>query len=168
MHSTLWIHSASPDAAYKIYQNLRYLLDDVNRDQRPLAFACVGSANVCGDHLGPLIGTILSRHGLPKVYGTMQAPLNALTLPHYLPLLNSLKRSYCLIAIDAAIGTPAQSGYITLSKGPLFPGSAHHKKLSPVGELHITGVFSQLEGNESRRIIPDYCRQISEAILHCR
>ena len=167
MCSTLWVHSATPDAVCKMNQNLRYLLDNVNPAHRPLAFACIGSANVCGDHLGPLIGSILSRCHLPHVYGTMLAPLNALTLPRYLPLLHALTNRCCLISIDAAIGTPAQTGYITLSEGPLCPGSAHRQNLPPIGDLQITGVFNQLTDNNSRQLVPTYCRLISKAILNC-
>ena len=103
MYSSIWINSAQPDAADIFSRNLRYLLNRVNPRGKPLAFACIGSANVPGDSLGPLIGTILTRHGLPNVYGTMEWPLNALTLPHNMPLLKTVDKKYCLISIDAAI-----------------------------------------------------------------
>ena len=141
MYSSIWINSAQPDAADIFSRNLRYLLNRVNPRGKPLAFACIGSANVPGDSLGPLMGTILTRHGLPNVYGTMEWPLNALTLPHNMPLLKTVEKKYCLIAIDAAIGNPAQSGHLTLTEGALFPGSALRRQLPPVGQLHITGVF---------------------------
>ena len=85
MNRTIWINSTLPDACDIFSRNLRYLLHHVNPHKMPLAFACIGSANVCGDNLGPLIGTILTRHSLPNVYGTMAEPLNALTLPDYMP-----------------------------------------------------------------------------------
>lgn len=56
MYSSMWINSAQPDAADIFSRNLRYLLNRVNPRGKPLAFACIGSANVPGDSLGPLMG----------------------------------------------------------------------------------------------------------------
>ena len=103
MNRTIWINSTLPDACDIFSRNLRYLLHHVNPHKMPLAFACIGSANVCGDNLGPLIGTILTRHSLPNVYGTMAEPLNALTLPDYMPLLKAIEKSCCLVAVDAGV-----------------------------------------------------------------
>lgn len=166
MNRTIWISSTLPDAHDIFSRNLRYLLHHVNLDHRPLAFACIGSANVCGDNLGPLIGTILTRHNLPNVYGTMEEPLNALTLPHYMPLLKYMEETCCLIAIDAAIGNKAQCGYLTLTKGTLSPGSALYRELPPIGHLHITGVFEQLWDNDTRKLLPVFCRQITAALIN--
>ena len=165
MKHTLWINSSLPDAADIFSRNLRYLLRRVNPRKKPLAFVCIGSANVPGDNLGPLIGTILSRHQLINVYGTMVAPLNALTLPGYLPLLKAIEKNCCLIAIDAAIGNSAQSGYITLCKGPLSPGSALHRKLPSVGHVHITGVFEQLDCSDSNQLLSVFCRLITSVLI---
>ncbi len=166
MKHTLWINSSLPDAADIFSRNLRYLLRRVNPRKKPLAFVCIGSANVPGDNLGPLIGTILSRHQLINVYGTMDAPLNALTLPDYLPLLKAIEKNCCLIAIDAAIGNSAQSGYITLCKGPLCPGSALDRSLPRLGTLHITGVFEHLDYTSSKELLPIFCRQITSALIN--
>ena len=57
MYSSIWINSAQPDAVDIFSRNLRYLLNRVNPQGKPLAFACIGSANVPGDSLGPLMGT---------------------------------------------------------------------------------------------------------------
>lgn len=167
MYHTIWINSALPDAADIFGRNLRYLLDRVNPHKKPLAFACIGSANtaVPFDNLGPLMGTILTRHGLPNVYGTMDCPLNALTLPHYMPLLKTVKKNCCLIAIDAAIGTPAQTGCLTLAKGAIRPGSALQRKLPPVGHLHITGVFDSLDNAAALTLLPVFCYSLTDAIL---
>ena len=168
MHHTIWINSALPDAADIFGRNLRYLLKQVNPQRNPLAFACIGSANpnVPVDNLGPLIGTILSRHQIPNVYGTMEAPLNALTLPYYMPLLKATEKNCCLIAIDAAIGTPVQTGYLTLTKGSIRPGSALRRKLPPVGHLHITSVFEQLNCPVCRQLLPVFCRQLTSVLIN--
>jgi len=165
MKHTIWINSRLPDAADTFGRNLRYLLHRVNPQRKPLAFACIGSANVPGDNLGPLMGTILTRHGLPNVYGTMEWPLNAITLPHNMPLLKTIEKNCCLIAIDAAIGNPAQSGHLTLTEGALFPGSALRRQLPPVGHLHITGVFEGLNYPSARTLLPAFCYPLTYAIL---
>lgn len=167
MHHTIWINSALPDAADIFGRNLRYLLDRVNPHKKPLAFACIGSANtaVPFDNLGPLMGTILTRHGLPNVYGTMDCPLNALTLPHYMSLLKVAEKNCCLIAIDAAMGTPAQSGHLTLCRGRIHPGSALNRKLPPVGALHITGVFKSFDNDTALPLISNFCFQITAGLL---
>lgn len=168
MHHTIWINSTLPDAADIFGRNMRYLLNRVNPRQKPLAFACIGSANanVPADNLGPLIGTILTRHGLPNVYGTMDCPLNALTLPYYMPLLKDIAKNCCLIAVDAAIGTPTQASYLTLTKGGIRPGSALNRKLPPVGHLYITGVFECLDCTEAIELLPVFCRQITSVLIN--
>ena len=165
MYSSIWINSAQPDAADIFSRNLRYLLNRVNPRGKPLAFACIGSANVPGDSFGPLMGTILTRHGLPNVYGTMEWPLNALTLPHNMPLLKTVEKDCCLIAIDAAIGNPAQSGHLTLCRGCIRPGSALNRKLPPIGALHITGVFNSLDNIAALTLLPTFCHPLTYAIL---
>ena len=165
MCHTIWINSSLPDAVDIFDRNLRYLLHHVNPHKKPLAFACVGSANVAGDNLGPLSGTILSRHSLSNVYGTMEEPLNALTLPHYMPLLKYLEETCCLIAIDAAIGNKAQCGCLTLTKGSLFPGSAFNKNLPPVGHVHIAGVFDSLNHTAAFPLLAVFCHQLTDVIL---
>ena len=165
MNRTIWINSTLPDACDIFSRNLRYLLHHVNPHKMPLAFACIGSANVCGDNLGPLIGTILTRHSLPNVYGTMAEPLNALTLPDYMPVLKAIEKSCCLVAVDAAIGNKAQCGYLTLTKGTLSPGSALRRELPPLGALHITGVFEHLDDYDCRKLLPVFCRQITAALI---
>lgn len=165
MYSSIWINSALPDAADIFGRNLRYLLNRVNPHQKPLAFACIGSANVPGDNLGPLMGTILSRYGLPNVYGTMERPLNALTLPHNMSLLKNVEKNCCLIAIDAAIGNSAQSGHLTLTEGALLPGSALRRQLPPVGHLHMTGVFDTLNPTTACTLLPTFCYPLTYAIL---
>ena len=82
-----------------------------------------------------------------------------------MPLLKTVEKKYCLIAIDAAIGNPAQSGHLTLTEGALFPGSALRRQLPPVGQLHITGVFDNLTHPSARTLLPAFCYPLTYAIL---
>lgn len=165
MSCTIWINSLSPQASELFAQNLRFLLKDVNPWGKPLAFACIGSAKVTGDNLGPLIGTILSRCHCRNIYGTVSMPLNALTLPDQQSFFRQLEKDCCLIAIDASIGSAAQRGLITLTDQSLHPGSALCKNLPAIGHLHITGVFNILEDEQTRQLLPVLCRAISLGIL---
>lgn len=165
MSHTIWINSRATGAAAIFAQKLRYLLKNVNPSNKPLAFACIGSANVMGDNLGPMIGTILSRSHYPHIYGTLDNPLNALTLPDRLPLLNELNRNCCLIAIDASLGNSRQSGHLTLTDTCLHPGSALCRDLPAIGQLHITGVFDSLDSPEARQLMPSLCRGIGLGLL---
>ena len=165
MSCTIWMDSRTPDASDIFAQNLRYLLENVNPSGKPLAFACIGSAKVTGDNLGPLIGTILSRCPYPQVYGTMAAPLNAITLPRYFALLERINKHCCLIAIDASLGSKAQSGHITLTDACLHPGAGVSRNLPAIGRLHITGVFDSLDSPDARKLLPVLCRSIGLGLL---
>lgn len=167
MSRTIWIDSRHAAAAEKLAQNLRYLLENVNIQKKPLAFACIGSSRIPGDNLGPIVGTILTRYNCPHIYGTMEEPLNALTLPNFLPMLDIIEKKYCLIAIDAAIGTREQSGLMTLTDECLYPGSGVAKNLPAIGHLHITGVFDNLESAAARQLLPGLCRNISLGLMKC-
>lgn len=169
MSRTIWINSRTIGADAIFEQNLRYLLKNVNSSNKPLAFACIGSARVIGDNLGPIIGTILTRSNYPHVYGTLDDPLNALTLPDYFPVLKDIERQCCLIAIDASIGNGGQSGHLTLSDTCLYPGSALRRALPALGSLHITGVFDGLDSPKARQLLPVFCRNMGPGLLRiCR
>lgn len=165
MSHTIWINSRTSDAPAVLAQNLRYLLENVNFFNKPLAFACIGSSRVMGDNLGPIIGTILSKKNYPYVYGTLDNPLNALTLSASLPQLNKLAENCCLIAIDASIGNCRQSGHLTLTDTCLHPGSALRRRLPAVGQIHITGVFNSLDSPSSRQLLPPLCKSIGHGLL---
>ena len=169
MSRTIWINSRSTGAEAIFARNLRYLLKNVNSSNKPLAFACIGSAKVIGDNLGPIIGTILTRSNYPHVYGTLDHPLNALTLPGYYPILNEIEQQYCLIAIDASIGNGGESGHLTLSDTCLYPGSALRRRLPALGSLHITGVFDGLDSPQAGKLLPVFCRNMGLGLLKiCR
>lgn len=165
MSCTIWIDSHAADVPAVFAQNLRYLLENVNTGGKPLAFACIGSAKIMGDNLGPMVGTILSRYPYPHVFGTMESPLNALTLPGLLPFLEHIKNQYCLIAIDASLGFGSQTGHITITDDCLYPGAGVSRNLPAIGHLHITGVFDSLDSPDARLLLPGLCRGIGFGLL---
>lgn len=110
-----------------------------------LVFLCVGTPNVPGDSLGPAVGTLLKQYGFKNVYGSLENPVHALNIRSHRRLIKSKYTAPFIIAIDAALGKKEQSGLITIKNGPLYPGKGVGKKLPPVGDLEITGVFDILD-----------------------
>ena len=57
-------------------------------------------------------------------------------------LLFSRHPDSLIIAVDASLGQKKHLGYVTIANGALYPGAAVHKKLPPVGHIHITGIVN--------------------------
>jgi putative sporulation protein YyaC len=160
-----WIHPKHPDAAKQFEIHLHSLIRSCNLNHQPLLFICIGTPSVLGDCLGPLVGSALHSKVPAPVYGTLDAPIHAL---NYTSALRSIKKQHqrpFIIAIDAALGSLAQSGYILLKKGPLHPGKGVGKQLPPIGHLQITGVFQDLCHPAAGGQVAAFSRCISQGIL---
>ena len=109
-----------------------------------IVFLCIGSDRITGDCLGPYIGHLLHPHESPQifVYGTLSDPVHALNLEKCSRLIGQLHPHALVIAIDASLGQKKHLGYVTIANGALYPGAAVHKKLPPVGHIHITGIVN--------------------------
>lgn len=109
-----------------------------------IVFLCIGTDRVTGDCLGPYIGAQLSRHTFPMmyVYGTLSDPVHALNLTERMQEIQCHHPNALIIAIDSSLGQKKHLGYVTISNGALYPGAAVHKKLPPVGHIHITGIVN--------------------------
>jgi putative sporulation protein YyaC len=112
--------------------------------QRPILILCIGTDRSTGDSLGPLIGTQLIRYNLPKlnVLGTLKHPVHATNLSENILHIEKSFINPLVIAIDACLGRLDSVGYITLTQGPLKPGTGVHKELPAVGEAHLTGTVN--------------------------
>lgn len=96
---------------------------------------CIGTPNVIGDSLGPLVGTMLSVQDLPKdikVIGTLRRPV---TFDNYEVRLKELRPDAKVIAVDAAIGDKV--GEWEISTGPLIPGLGVAANLQPIGDMSV-------------------------------
>lgn len=118
-------------------------------------FLCIGSDRATGDCYGPLVGDALSKYynSYPvsrthiPVYGTLDSPVHALNLQKNIEeIYNNYKNPY-IIAIDASLGISSHIGYVTVGKGPLFPGIGVQKSLPQVGDLAITGIVNHTCNN---------------------
>lgn len=111
---------------------------------RPVLILCIGTDRSTGDSLGPLIGTQLLRHNLPKlnILGTLDRPVHATNLSENIHYIEQSFVNPLVIAIDACLGRLDSIGFITLAQGPLKPGAGVHKELPAVGEAHLTGIVN--------------------------
>ena len=160
-----WIHPDHPDAAHNFQRQLLSMIQHHNKQHQPLLFVCIGTPTVLGDCLGPLVGSVLESKIPASIYGTLDRPVHALNCR---TVFNEIKKQHqkpFIIAIDAALGTLAQSGYILLKKGPLLPGKGVGKKLPPIGHLHITGVFQDIFLQTAGEQMANFSRCISRGIL---
>jgi len=133
------------DAVTELAKLLKRLL----REQDPLGarqvvLLCIGTDRSTGDSLGPLVGSrvVQLAPDLFPVYGTLDDPVHAVNLKEK---LQQIKKAYSfplIIAVDACLGQLQSVGFITLGRGPLYPGTGVHKKLPPVGEIFISGVVN--------------------------
>lgn len=112
----------------------RVLCRVLPRDRVPV-YVCIGVDRCTGDCFGPLTGTLLRRSGLPHVVGTLEAPVHAGNLD---TTLRDLPARPFIVAVDAALGAPGETGYLIVRKGSLRPGKALNKNLPAVGDLSIT------------------------------
>lgn len=160
-----WIHPAHPNAASLFQNQLCTLINSCNPHHRPLLFVCIGTPSVLGDCLGPLVGTILNSKIPAPVYGTLDSPVHALNCPEVFLSIKKQHQRPFIIAIDAALGSFAQSGYILLKKGPLLPGKGVGKQLPPIGHLQITGIFQDIFHPSAGEQMASFGRCISQGIL---
>lgn len=135
-------HFDDKSATEKMKTRLEEVFSDAR--SRPSIILCIGTDRSTGDSLGPLIGTYLSRLGLPKltVLGTLDQPVHATNLAETLQYIQQTYANPFVVAIDACLGKMDSVGHITLANGPLKPGAGVHKDLPAVGEVHLTGIVN--------------------------
>lgn len=168
MHQYLWMDSSNPTAAFRLCNKIQLLLHSITQNsdftQRTLLFLCIGTPEIPGDSLGPHIGSYIKEYLNYPVFGTCEQPVHALNLQDTLQWIHSVYKNPIIIVIDAAIGKRYQEGFITLKKGPLYPGRGLGKQLPPVGHIQITGVFQSLYGAKAHKLVCDYVQCITDGL----
>lgn len=111
---------------------------------RPVILLCIGTDRSTGDSLGPLTGTKLNQRYLPglTILGTLKEPVHAENLNATLKAIDIAFSKPYIIALDACLGQSDAIGCISLSDGPLRPGTAVKKELPAVGDIHLTGIVN--------------------------
>ena len=145
------------------------------RSGRNIILLCIGTDRSTGDSLGPLTGTKLSQKCIPglSIIGTLEKPVHAENLTATMEEITNMYIDPYIVALDACLGRLDSVGHITLSKGPLRPGTAVKKELPEVGDIHLTGIvningFMQYMVLQSTRLNTVW--QMTDAIcnLFCR
>ncbi|MFS0821101.1 spore protease YyaC [Bacillus sp. 1P02SD] len=114
------------------------------KTDQPIVIFCIGTDRSTGDCLGPLIGSKIIEKGLSHfhVYGTLDEPIHAVNLQDK---IEEMKQNYSdpfIIGIDACLGRLKSVGFITIGEGPIKPGAGVNKELTPIGDMHITGIVN--------------------------
>jgi putative sporulation protein YyaC len=132
-----------PTASLQIARQLRVLIEAIHPDKR-IAIVCLGTDRSTGDSLGPLTGTALSKYHSSAfdLFGTLEEPVHAMNLDETLENLHRQVRHPFIIGIDACLGKAASVGSVQVGIGPIRPGSGVNKDLTPVGDIHISGVVN--------------------------
>lgn len=115
-----------------------------NAKGREIILLCIGTDRSTGDSLGPLTGTKLKEKCISglTVIGTLENPVHAENLEKTLNDIKNVYHNPFIIGLDACLGRLDSVGYITLTEGPLKPGTAVKKELPEVGEIHLTGIVN--------------------------
>jgi len=136
-------------AHYSDIQALSHLQDRlanylITAGGRKVILLCIGTDRSTGDSLGPLTGTKLSQKCLPGlvILGTLEKPIHAENLASTMDEIKATYHNPYIIALDACLGRLDSVGHITLTEGPLKPGTAVKKELPEVGDIHLTGIVN--------------------------
>ncbi len=115
-----------------------------------ILFLCIGTDRSTGDSLGPLIGYKLQESGVrnAKIIGTLDSPVHAMNLEHWMNRIRSMFPKSIIVAVDASVGNVEHVGYVTLGRGPLKPGLGVRKELDAVGDVFITGIVSSSKSGD--------------------
>ena len=110
--------------------------------QTPPVVLALGSDKHTTDCFGPLTGHYLKAMNLPTVvYGCLNDPLNALTLPNMYQLLQNKHKKSTVLALDSMIGNKSDIGKLKLCSSGLYPGSGIGKKFPLIGDISLTAII---------------------------
>ncbi len=124
---------------------------------------CIGSNQVIGDTLGPLVGDLLrEKYNTPAfVYGGLKAPVNGINFSHYYDHLKHAHPLSLVIAIDACVGDKKDVGKIKYSAKGLKAGEALKKNLPRVGDIGVLGVVAERSSNNLLALMNCSYREIA-------
>lgn len=148
----------------KVFHSLCHILPKNLFQYKPV-IVCIGTPEITGDRLGPLVGSILEVKSNWPVFGTLTHPVHALNLKRVMEQIRYGYEHPYIIAVDAALGHPHYEGFIAIKKGPVRPGEGLGKKLPALGDVHITGIFSDLEGPGAKKLLNLFGIHIAQGLL---
>ncbi len=144
-----YIDSTKSNAGYLLGQQILSFMGEHFTPGRTIVILCIGTDRATGDCLGPLVGEHLYHRirlfgkAFPcQLYGTLETPVHAVNLEDTITNIYAQHDDPYIIAVDAALGTNAHVGYITVSPYAIVPGKGVNKKLPAIGDLSITGIVN--------------------------
>lgn len=135
----------SPNAFFHFTNTLYGLIcSNIINGFKSIIFICIGTDRSTGDSLGPLVGYKINniKQKNVSVYGSLEKPVHAKNLNNTMEEIKQKHTKPLIIAIDACLGKMEHIGHISMGTGPLKPGSAMNKELSPIGDISIMGIVN--------------------------
>jgi len=105
---------------------------------------CVGTVNVTGDSVGPLVGDALIKLGVDAyVYGKTKRPVNGINYEKYVEFIKNNHPESIVIAVDACLGKKDDVGKTKYAATKLRAGAALKKTLPSFGDLTVLCVVAE-------------------------
>ena len=98
---------------------------------------CIGSRDIPGDSVGPLVGNLIKHLPITTV-GNLDYPITGENL---LDVLSEIPDDKHIIVVDASFGK--SPGTITIAEAPCLPGAASGKQFGPIGTISILGIVQK-------------------------
>lgn len=122
----------------------KFLKDAINAGYKSMVFVCIGTDRSTGDSLGPLVGYKVKNIKYDNVFihGNLEQPVHAKNIEGVMTEIYQKYEAPFVVAIDACLGKLDHIGFVTIGEGAIKPGAGVNKNLSPVGNIHITGIVN--------------------------
>jgi len=116
---------------------------------------CIGSSNVTGDSLGPLVGDrlIFEYNADAYVYGCSVSPVHGGNFSAYLEHIKIHHRHSLVIAVDACVGKAHDVGSVKYTLGGIKAGGALNKGLEKIGDIGILGIVAAAERDNFKALM---------------
>ena len=108
---------------------------------KDIVCVCIGSNQIAGDCLGPLVGSYLKDIKGVNVYGDMESPVDFKNVDYIMDLVNDRYFDDLKIVIDSALGSNV--GDIIIDCGELEIGKGLNKTKKICGDLNIRAVVGK-------------------------
>ncbi|KHD38159.1 hypothetical protein NL50_01225 [Clostridium acetobutylicum] len=128
------------------------ILFQVLKDKEDIVILSLGVDTLVGDSLGPLVGSILKRNGIPNVYGTLDRTVNAYNIIRILDEIHEKFKNPYILVVDAAVTAENNANDIVLRNGGFTPGFGVYRQLPTVGDFSLVGVVNKEDEREHNLI----------------
>lgn len=145
----------------EIEDYVNHLKRKINVDKKEIVFVCIGTNEVLGDSIGPMVGSYLKpKIGEKKVVGDLKNNIcSQKDLMNYYP---KIKNKF-VIAIDSALASKELAGEIFISNHPIVLGLGIHKNKGFIGDISIKAGISDLE-NIDEKFVKNLSERIGKGI----